>query len=330
MLIVVMKAIFLTIITVLLNLFSISAQPVKIILDTDIGPDYDDVGAMALLHALADSGKAKILATVSCNQSKYSVGVLSVINTYFGRPEIPIGIVQGTRAVNLPAWQKWDSVLVSKYPSKIKINSSAEDAVSLYRRLLAAEPDHTVTIVTVGFFSNMNDLLRSVPDKYSNLNGYDLVKNKVKILVCMAGRFSKGGEFNIQCDPISARYVAQNWPTEIIFSGWEIGDPIRTGLPLIHNNNIKNSPVKEAFSIAIPMAVSDSLGRMSWDETAVLVGINGYQQYYSVVEGRIVIEPSGWNSWDPKGKGHYYLNEKLAVAEMEKILNRLIMHQPMK
>ena len=325
-----MKAISLIIITVLLHIFSISAQPVKIILDTDIGPDYDDVGAMTLMHALADSGKAKILATVSCNQSKYSVGVLNVINTYFGRPEIPIGIVQGTRAVNLVAWQKWDSVLVAKYPGKIKTNSGAEDAVSLYRRILAAEPDHSVTIVTVGFFSNMNDLLRSVPDKHSSLNGYDLVKSKVKILVSMAGRFLKGGEFNIQCDPISARYVAQNWPTEIIFSGWEIGDPIRTGLPLIKNNSIKNSPIKEAFSIAIPMAAQDSLGRMSWDETAVLVGINGYQQYYSVMEGRIVIEPSGWNSWDANSKGHYYLKEKLAIPEMEKILNKLIMHQPLK
>ena len=138
-----MKAIYLTIVLVLLNVFSMAAQPVKIILDTDIGPDYDDVGAMALMHALADSGKAKILATISCNQSKYSVGVLNVINTYFGRPEIPIGIVQGTRAVNLVAWQKWDSVLVNKYPGKIKNNSGAEDAVKLYRRILAAEPDHS-------------------------------------------------------------------------------------------------------------------------------------------------------------------------------------------
>ena len=319
---------------ILLCLFSIKASaqvsPVKVILDTDIGPDYDDVGAMAVLHALADSGKAKILATVSCNQSRYSAGVLSVLNNYFGRPDIPIGIVQGSRAVNLAAWQKWDSVLVSKYPAKIKANGRAENAISLYRRILAAQADHSVTIITIGFLSNLNDLLRSGPDKNSSLNGYDLVKRKVKKLVSMAGRFPKGGEFNIQCDPISARYVAENWPTEIIFSGWEIGDPIRTGIPLITNNNIRNSPVKEAFSIAIPMAAGDSLGRMSWDETAVLVGINGYAQYYSLVEGRMIIEPSGWNSWDINGKGHFYLKEKLPVPEMERILNGLIMHQPIR
>lgn len=330
-----MKVVFPVILHVFVIIFcwtNVNAQisPAKVILDTDIGPDYDDVGAMALLHAFADSGKATILATVSCNQSKYSAGVLSVLNNYFGRPGLPIGIVQGNRAVNLVAWQKWDSILVRKYPARIRDNSRAEYAVSLYRRILAAQPDKSVTIITTGFFSNLNDLLRSGPDKHSSLNGIDLVKKKVSKLVSMAGRFPKGGEFNIQCDPISARYVAQNWPTEIIFSGWEIGDPIRTGIPLIRSKDIVNSPVKEAFSIAIPMATSDSLGRMSWDETAVLAGINGVEPYFTLVEGRMIIEPSGWNSWDSNGKGHFYLKQQLPVSEMEKILNRLIMHQPKK
>jgi hypothetical protein len=34
-----------------------SVPPVKIIFDTDLGPDYDDVGALAFLHAMSDSGK---------------------------------------------------------------------------------------------------------------------------------------------------------------------------------------------------------------------------------------------------------------------------------
>ena len=46
-----------------------SIQPVKIIFDTDLGPDYDDVGALAFLHAMADSGKAEILATVASNKT---------------------------------------------------------------------------------------------------------------------------------------------------------------------------------------------------------------------------------------------------------------------
>ena len=36
------------------------------------------------------------------------------------------------------------------------------------------------------------------------------------------------------------------------------------------------------FRISIPKAKEDSLGRMSWDETAVLVAIKGYSQYYTL------------------------------------------------
>src|SRR3954469_17961958 len=82
-------------------------QPKNIILDTDIGPDYDDVGAMAVLHALADKGECRILATIASNQYSNIAPVLSVLNTYFKRPGIPIGVVRG-KAVNIPCAQKWD------------------------------------------------------------------------------------------------------------------------------------------------------------------------------------------------------------------------------
>jgi len=36
-----------------------SQNEVAIIIDTDIAPDYDDVGAIAVLHSLADRGEAK-------------------------------------------------------------------------------------------------------------------------------------------------------------------------------------------------------------------------------------------------------------------------------
>ena len=66
-------------------------QPVNLILDTDLGPDYDDVGAMALMHALADSGQVNILATVSSNKNEHVVPCIEVLNTYFNRPDIPVG-----------------------------------------------------------------------------------------------------------------------------------------------------------------------------------------------------------------------------------------------
>src|SRR5690349_15242291 len=92
-----------------------SQEAVPIILDTDIAPDYDDVGAMAVLHSLADRGEAKILATISCNAFKTTVPTLSVLNTYFKRSEIPIGVVKSSTP-NEGCKQKWAEALVEKYP----------------------------------------------------------------------------------------------------------------------------------------------------------------------------------------------------------------------
>lgn len=305
-----------------------SERAASIIFDSDIGPDYDDVGAMAVMHALADSGEARILATIASNQSRYIAGVMSVINTYFHRPEIPVGVTRNPRSVNMTASQKWDSILVARFPAKIKTNSQAEDALQLYRKILSSQPDKSVTIITVGFLSNLNDLLKSGADRYSPLNGRDLVKKKVRRLVSMAGRFPKGAEYNVQCDPISAKYVAENWPSEIIFSGWEIGNAVHTGLPLIKREDITGSPIKTAFEISIPLAPMDSLGRMSWDETAVLVAIKGYAPYYRVTEGRMICHEWGSNEWDDKGNGHFYLTEEMPPSDVESILNTLMMHQP--
>ena len=44
-----------------------------------MGPDYDDVGAITLLHAYADSGYINILATVA--STKYE-GVAVVMNVF--------------------------------------------------------------------------------------------------------------------------------------------------------------------------------------------------------------------------------------------------------
>ena len=69
------------------------AQPVRLILDTDLGPDYDDVGAIALMHALADSGYVNVLATISSNKDERVVPCIEVLNTYFDRPDLPFDTV---------------------------------------------------------------------------------------------------------------------------------------------------------------------------------------------------------------------------------------------
>ncbi|MDB5250596.1 MAG: inosine/uridine-preferring nucleoside hydrolase [Segetibacter sp.] len=303
-------------------------KPVPVIFDTDMGPDYDDVGAITLLHAYADSGKANILATIASTKFEGVAAVLNILNTYFKKPGIPIGVPKG-EAVTKKDWQHWTDTLIANYPHRIKTNDEVPDAVGLYRQILAKQPDRSVTIVTVGFFTNLSNLLKSGADKYSKLTGRQLVEKKVKQLVSMAGKFPAGKEFNVDQDPASSKYVFENWTTPIILSGFEIGQKIKTGLPLINNSAIRNSPVQHVFRISIPMAKEDSAGRMSWDETAVLVAIAGYKPFYTLQQGKIAIAADGSNTWTNSNNGnHFYLVEDRPVSEVQEMINQMMMHQP--
>jgi pyrimidine-specific ribonucleoside hydrolase len=303
------------------------AAKIPVIFDSDFGPDYDDVGAIALLHAFADSGLVDILATGASCKHRNAAAALSVFNTWFGRPDLPVGVVKGN-AVDIADWQHWTDTVIARYPHRIRSNDEAPDAVTVYRQQLARQPDHSVTIITVGFFTNMARLLQSPPDEASPYDGVELVRKKVGQLVSMAGRFPAGMEFNVDKDPPASRWVFEHWPTPIFFSGFEIGAKIHCGLPLIHNAAIRHDPVKDVFSIAIPMAKEDSAGRMSWDETAVLIAATGWEPYYTLVPGRMVCAADGSNSWDASGKGHFYIREKIPSDSVQAIIDRLIQHQP--
>lgn len=307
-----------------------SKAKVNIIFDTDMGPDYDDVGAIALLHAMADKGECNILATVSSNKFRHTGPVLDILNTYFRRPNLPVAVVRG-QAAEIGAIQQWDSLLVTKYPHDLRSNDDAEDAVKLYRRILSKAADHSITIVTVGFFTNMANLLLSEPDEHSHLAGHDLVAKKVKELVSMAGcfdhRMGSFKEFNVKIDAPASQQVFDHWPGRIVFSGFEIGAAIFTGLPIV-KSDIKGSPVKDVFAWSIPLDPQDKNGRMSWDETAVLFAVRGAGNYFDMVAGKIVSKADGSNSWDKSGKDHYYLVQKMPVADITRVIDELIMHQP--
>jgi inosine-uridine nucleoside N-ribohydrolase len=304
-----------------------AAKPVSLIFDSDMGPDYDDVGAIAILHALADKGEVKILATMASTKYEGVAGVLDIFNTYFRRPNIPVGVPKGD-ALELRDFQHWTDTLLDKYPHKIRINNQAQDAVKLYRKILAAQPDTSVTIVTIGFLTNLSNLLNTAGDVYSPLPGKLLVQKKVKSLVCMAGKFPSGFEFNVMQDAAASKNVFQNWGTPVILSGFEIGAKLMAGLPLIHNTAIRNDPVKDVFKLCIPKAKEDSAGRKSWDETAVLVAVRGYAPWYELHRGRIIVADNGSNTWDDAGTGQAYLVEKTDYKQVAAMINLLIMHQP--
>jgi len=288
---------------ILITIFALSTiltegQPVKIIFDTDMESDVDDVGALAMLHGFADAGEAEILGTISSSLNPWSAPVIDVINTYFGRPDLTIGNVKTKGVYRNSSYAKTISEM---YPQDIGLGERAPDATRIYREILSSQPDTSVVIVTVGYLTNLSYLLQTQPDQYSALNGMELVKRKVKRLVCMGGRYplqldpAKWGNF--KPDPEAIRHVAGQWPTQIIFTtGGDFSNAIHTGTILFTDKAEKGNPVTEAYRIFLRGWNRDY--HHSSDLIAVYVAVRGHEPYFRLqTEGYFHIFEDGTQVW---------------------------------
>jgi inosine-uridine nucleoside N-ribohydrolase len=300
-----------------------AAKPVPIIFDTDIGPDVDDAGTAAILNALADRGEARILAMNCCTSSEWGAPCLDAINTYYGRPDVPIGTFKGTGFLTDA---KYNRAVAEQFPNDLKNGRNAPDATEVYRRVLAKQPDYSVTVCAVGPLNNLAELLKSEPDKYSKRNGRDLVARKVTRLVIMGGRYPEGKEWNFEQAPAAAAKVMAEWPSPILASGFEIGARVHTGKRLETETPAAN-PVRKAFALY----AGAGKGRESWDETALYAAVRGPQSLWDVQSGgKIAVDTTtSVNRWalSPEGK-HAYLVERQPVAEVEQAIEDLMVQPP--
>jgi inosine-uridine nucleoside N-ribohydrolase len=299
-----------------------------IIFDSDMGPDYDDAGAITVLHALAANGECKILATMASNRYPYTAPTIEAFNRYFGHPEIPIG-VPCNKGLNIPNPNHWTDSIAAKYLPKLKTNEDYPDAVSVYRKVLSNQPDNSVTIVTVGFMTNLQGLLKSGADSVSPLSGLDLIKKKVKKYVAMAGKFPEGREFNVNIDSAASKFVFEKWPTPILFSGFEIGDKLLTGSRL--KNSVVEGPTRYAYQYCLKTYAGKQVeNRNSWDQTAVLCAVRDPEKYFYLSgEGTFICNVNGSNSWNPdKDSGHRFLIHKYPYHTIADQIEDLMMYQP--
>jgi purine nucleosidase len=305
--------------------------PVKIIFDTDMSSDCDDCGALAVLNKLADQGEAEILACVANSRERQRAvaASISAINTYYGRRDIPIGTYQGADAAKVGS--SYATELRDKFPHHALPDDQEPTALSVERTALISAPDASVTIVSVGFFANLRELLQSLPDAASPLSGMDLVRAKVKELVVMGGQFPKSnpvhGEYNFSASiPLDTQYVVGNWPTPILFSGYEIGAPIISGKALA--GTPMTNPVRRAYELSQHNCLQT--GRSSWDLTAVLAAVRDPHLYWDVSpSGACDVSISGTDEWKPQpDRGRSYLIKKVPPQEIGVVLDGLMALPP--
>ncbi|WP_313319437.1 nucleoside hydrolase [Stenotrophomonas sp.] len=317
-----------------LPLGAAAAPPVPVILDTDMGNDVDDVLAMALLHALEQRGESRLLGVTLSKDHPRAAPFVDAINTFYGRPDIPLGVV---RAGATPEEGKFLGLIDQRerYPHSLASGEDAADALDLLRRLLAAQPDQSVVLVQVGFFTNFARLLQTGPDRHSPLAGHELVRRKVKLLSVMAGAFQTIDnhdnhylEYNIIKDIPAARLLATQWPTPIIWSGYEIG----VAAPYPHAsieqdfNAYPHHLVKDSYYLYLPPPHD----RPSWDLTSVLAAVHPERGYFALSPaGNVVVEADGFTRFrrEKGGRDRFLILDPGEAPRVVEAL-RLLVSQP--
>lgn len=292
-------------------------RPVKLIFDTDLGNDVDDVLALAMIHALQSRGECELLAVTVTKDHPLAAAFADGINRFFGRGDIPVGLVQNGSTPEVGKYLQLAAVkdgAMRRYPSRFADGKHVPDALAVLRKTLAAQSDGFVVIVQVGFSTNLAHLLDSQPDSFSQLTGRELVQQKVNHLVVMAGSFEhlsdqqeRPKEYNVIKDIDSAQKLFKQWPTSIDFSGFEIGRAIEYPAESIRQDYgyVVHHPVAEAYELYCP----PDHNRPTWDLTAVLQAVRPRRGYFGLSQrGRMSVDEQGVTHFqqDETGSHRYF------------------------
>ena len=310
--------------------------PVKVIFDTDMDTDCDDVMALAVLHALADRGEAEILATMVSSKSDGNIGCVDAINTYFGRPDLPIGCPKGEAAKHN---SKYAKKLAEQFAHDLDAPEKTADAAELYRSILQKQPDQSVVLITVGELTNIAALLK-LPTTETSVDGVTLVKQKVREWACMGGNFIgkpakddlKLGNKNFLSDKTGSYYAVRHWPTKLTFVGREIGSVpsgLKAGARL--SELPEKNPVRVGYELYFGGQAKD---RHLADPTTVLYGVRGLREYWDIEsKGYMDLREDITIEWRYDQDKHAYLLKKSVDGKpndraIEKVIEELAMQLP--
>lgn len=310
------------------------AAPVKLIFDTDMGNDVDDAMALAMIHSLQKRGAVDLLAVTITKDHPKAAAFVDAMNTFYGYPDVPIGVVrQGATPEPGKFNQLADATRPDgslRYPHDLRSGEQAPEAVGLLRKILAAQPDASVALVQVGFFTNFARLLASKPDAHSPLGGRELIAQKVKLLAIMAGAFqtvnwnTRHLEYNVIKDVPAAQGLAKRWPTPVIWSGFEIG--VAAAYPHVSIERdfeyVPHHPLKEAYYAYNPPPHD----RPTWDPTALLYAVYPDRGYFDLSPpGNVTVEDNGatWYRTNKERKGlHRFL--LMSPAQTERVREAIV------
>ena len=269
-----------------------------IILDTDIGSSTDDLFTMEMLYRYEEYGRCRILGMVVDREGEQNAVFTDVMNTYFGHGNVPIGLVRD--GIDSPkVWIDYAHVADIKdtnglpmFKRSVADYSTLPDGWQLYRKLLAAQPDHSVSIVCTGFVTCLAQLLQSEGDEYSSLNGVELVRKKVKCIYLQGGVFGEAEEpdFNFAQGANFAQEFFSLWPTDVdmVFSPMETGQAVEyTPEQVISDISWTDAhPIKQVY-----MNCNCNTGQRMWDVMPTVQAVEGDELFTLSEPGTLTVTP---------------------------------------
>lgn len=306
----------------------------RIIFDSDMSSDHDDVGDIAVLHGLASLGEIQIIGMMVSSKNYGTAQFMDAVNTWYGKPDIPVGLPPDIGGVGeYPGM----AIGTGRWPHSMGATKEAGLASGacmwakdLYRKLLAESPDGSVVIITTGYVQNVEALMRSAPDGYSALNGMDLIRKKVRLLSCAGGDYPRGSEFNFRVGdtmPRPAYTVVNQWPTAAWFVSYNMGQSIYTGGLLPEAR--ADSPIRFVYVDSN----NEDYPYPSWGQQMVYFAARGLDTFwggYNTGRNNADTEGSNWWTDTPELTGAQeqgYLLEKVR-SPVRETLDALIMLEP--
>ncbi|GAA4007238.1 hypothetical protein GCM10022247_31570 [Allokutzneria multivorans] len=286
-----------------------TTAPVPLIIDTDICAAVDDVPALAMANLMHSKREAKLLGVMVDTKGEAGAAAVDVVNTHYKHPNIPIGALKPTDNSTCEQFaHNYAPQLAEKFPHDLRGGSAAPEATALYRKLLVAQRDHSVVVVSLGATTNLRNLLDA---------DADLVRRKVSRLVVMGGQYPRSTtepEFNFALDPAATARVVHDWPTPVVFSGGELS--VSFGKRITGQ-----SPLAETFRIGFGAGVDGEL----WDVLPMYYAVRGAKHFTEVRGGSNRIGAGGANEWvSPATREHSYLTLATDKAVMAKILEDML------
>ncbi len=305
-------------------------KAIPMILDSDFGSSTDDLFALMMLNHYIDEGKVNLMGVVVDREGEKNAQLVDVFNTYYGHPDIPIGL-ERNGVKNPRCFIPYNGIVDLKDAQGNPLYRRAQegkpfmDGYKLYRKLLSQADDHSVVVVAIGFVTTLAELFQSGADEYSQLNGVELFGKKVKSVYIQSGRFESGDSlsgYNMRAASRQSAIFYDKLPhnVDIVMSPSNIGDlmdyPPKDVLVDLSYTEV--NPIKSVYTY-----YTCDTGQRMWDTNCLVNAVLGDQEYIMSPRGYVTFVDKGEESLmlfkqDPNGNARYqmpgdtyFANEKL-------------------